>query len=652
MQYYLGVMILDIAILTSLGVFVFLKNPKSRINQVWALSNILIAVWFVCLFLCGFKQIPKSIIFVIIITAHYFSLFGVLFYYHFVLLLIERLDEKRKTLRIYYLSAVVISLVIALFPERFVKDVAYKRWIYYSPIAGPTYFIDMFLIIVILISICYELIAAYREATGYKRNQIKYLFIALFSAMLAACTTIPVAFDIDIYLYGFFLFPLYGISSTYALLKYRLMDVNILIGRTLSSVFILAPMIIFHAVFVSFLQSHGVGYLISNSLSLLILFAVFLLTPFAYTVREAANFLAFRGRYDYQSVLKESTTALVTILELRLLLNYIIGVIVKNLQVPRVSLLLQYEAKGEFKIEASYGLERQVIASYALKSEEGITAYLRERPEIFVRDEMRRALPREAFKRTYGDLHRIGAEVIVPLVYKEELKGVLNLDNKLSGQMYNQDDLDILKSLGAQAAISIENARLYREAITDSLTKLYHHDYFMHRLTEEMERAKREQRPVSLLMMDLDRFKELNDNYGHQLGDLILKKVAHIIMSHARRDEDIPARYGGEEFALILPRVRRGDSLPADHVPDDIKNTARVAERIRREIAELETDCAGQKIRITVSIGFSFYDGADIAFSAHDLIAAADRALYNAKRQGRNRVCTENSAETGAFQTF
>ncbi|MCX6357104.1 MAG: GGDEF domain-containing protein, partial [Candidatus Aureabacteria bacterium] len=184
--------------------------------------------------------------------------------------------------------------------------------------------------------------------------------------------------------------------------------------------------------------------------------------------------------------------------------------------------------------------------------------------------------------------------------------------------------------------VSIENARLYREAITDGLTQLYDHNYIAKRLADELEKARRCKRPLSLLMMDIDHFKQFNDMYGHQLGDVVLKAVAGIIMSSARRGIDVPARYGGEEFALIVPQFwSESPTVQKDHRQD----TLAIAERIREHVAARKIAQGDKEIGITISIGVAFFDGFSDGLSSHDVIEQADKALYRAKMEGRNRVC-------------
>lgn len=177
------------------------------------------------------------------------------------------------------------------------------------------------------------------------------------------------------------------------------------------------------------------------------------------------------------------------------------------------------------------------------------------------------------------------------------------------------------------------NARLAQLAVTDGLTGLYNHRHFHERLTLEVERSQRSGLPLSLLMLDVDHFKQFNDTYGHPAGDEVLRQLARVL-GDARRANDVVARYGGEEFAVILV--------------DTAKFTAaKVAERVReRVIANDFSDAAPRAGRLSVSIGVATFpdDGSD----AEALVRAADTALYTAKRAGRNRVVLSSEGLTVA----
>ena len=154
----------------------------------------------------------------------------------------------------------------------------------------------------------------------------------------------------------------------------------------------------------------------------------------------------------------------------------------------------------------------------------------------------------------------------------------------------------------------------------DGLTGVYNRRYWQQQLGHEVSRAARYEHPLALLLFDLDKFKQLNDDYGHQGGDAVLVELSGIIAG-LLRDSDLLGRYGGEEFGVVLPET-------------DLAGAMLVAQRICKAVAEHQLIFNGQTIRVTVSIGASWYNGQ----TPDELIQQADMALYNAKRQGRNRA--------------
>jgi len=169
-----------------------------------------------------------------------------------------------------------------------------------------------------------------------------------------------------------------------------------------------------------------------------------------------------------------------------------------------------------------------------------------------------------------------------------------------------------------------QQAQLERLSVHDRLTGLYNYSYFVDRLDEEIKRSKRYETPLALIMIDIDHFKEFNDEFGHEKGNRFLKDLAGIIKKKVR-DIDIVARYGGEEFAVLLPNIN--------------KEAKEAAERIRKavEAAEFEGDIEQPVVKKTISAGIAVYP--IDAGNDTELVVKADDALYKAKESGRNMVC-------------
>ena len=218
--------------------------------------------------------------------------------------------------------------------------------------------------------------------------------------------------------------------------------------------------------------------------------------------------------------------------------------------------------------------------------------------------------------------------IAVPLIRGDRTMGVLALYGRSIPEPFVQDDVATLGSFAAQASVAVENVLLHKEAqrlsITDGLTGVWNRRYLQLTLTKEIERAQRFGRPLSVLLMDIDHFKLVNDAHGHQVGDEVLVELTRRTMSTIRGQIDSLARYGGEEFIVVLPETPSdGAKVVADKILAVIRH--------RPFVEDADTG-----VPLTVSIGVAAFpeDGS----TADELVRAADLAMYRAKEAGRDRV--------------
>lgn len=213
----------------------------------------------------------------------------------------------------------------------------------------------------------------------------------------------------------------------------------------------------------------------------------------------------------------------------------------------------------------------------------------------------------------------------VPIIAKEKIRGVMGVGSHRYRE-FPDWEVRMLGTISNQIGMAIENAQLYEHALelafTDSLTGLYNRRYLMEQIEREFIRAERSKSPLSLIMVDLDGLKDINDGYGHHFGDAFLREVGRIIKVNTRAS-DVAARWGGDEFMLLATEA-------------DSASSSKIAERVRSQVGRYRMEINGRKVGITVSAGVVSYPAHASGIS--ELIKNVDEAMYNAKRGGKNQL--------------
>lgn len=229
--------------------------------------------------------------------------------------------------------------------------------------------------------------------------------------------------------------------------------------------------------------------------------------------------------------------------------------------------------------------------------------------------------------KTQGAIRPVSSLVSAPFISEQRFLGIMRLDYPQAG-FYSQDDLRFLVTISDIGAVALENGELFQKtqdlAIHDELTSLYTKGYFLERLREEYKRSVRQERTLSLLLLDIDYFKKYNDKFGHTSGDMVLKTLSHNVTDALKNSSPIIGRFGGEEFCIILSAI-------------DKKRALTLAQQLRVRIEKTKMILRRQATSVTVSIGVAVYP--DDAKDEDELIIKADRAMYAAKQKGRNQVC-------------
>ena len=311
-------------------------------------------------------------------------------------------------------------------------------------------------------------------------------------------------------------------------------------------------------------------------------------------------------------------------LDLEKSLYNIVTKISELIHAQRISIMMVDEKNKHLTIRASKGFDEDDASQVKVLLGEKISGYVAQTGKsLFIPDIEKNP----QFKKKNSPQYTHHSLICVPLISKNEIIGVINVSNKENSDTFTIEDFDTVSNFANYAAISIENSQQYMNVKTltliDDLTGCYNKRFYNDYIEKELERSYRYNRTMSLLMIDIDKFKDVNDTYGHYSGDLFLKEFCKLVVNSIRLP-DMLIRYGGEEFIVILPDTSLDDAC-------------KFAERIRQTVEQtcLLPDIMQNKI-VTVSIGAAEYKK---KITSRELIENVDHALYEAKWKGRNKVC-------------
>jgi diguanylate cyclase (GGDEF)-like protein len=309
----------------------------------------------------------------------------------------------------------------------------------------------------------------------------------------------------------------------------------------------------------------------------------------------------------------------------RVLHQFIVDAAAKTAN-ARLGALSVYHAKeGSITVSATYGYPSETVGHVRIVPGSGIIGgVFSSKKPLLVRDTTR--VPGLTSR---SQRYQTASFMAIPIVAGEDALGVVTLADRSDGRPFTRNDLGAARVITALSSLALVREQLTRlrdelahTAAIDPLTGMFNRRYLHTRLDAELERSRRSGLPVALLMLDVDTFKGINDQMGHQTGDAVLRKVAEIIRRSVRTS-DVCTRYGGDEFAIV--------------VTENAVSAAQTAERIRRRVEAFRWDALGlpPTLHLTISIGLSI---GEVGEAAEGLIGRADRNLYHAKARGRNCV--------------
>ena len=333
-----------------------------------------------------------------------------------------------------------------------------------------------------------------------------------------------------------------------------------------------------------------------------------------------------RRQIERLSLFHEVGKALASTLDLQKILQTVMEKISDFLQPDTWSLLMLDEATQELYFEIAIGSGAHKLKDVRLKLGEGIAGWVAQHGEPLLIEDVKRD-PR--FSRRFDELTQMDTRsvVCVPIRGREKILGVIELVNCLGRESFHQEDVPILKSLADYAAIALENARyvqrIHELTITDDCTALYNARHLNFVLDAEIYRSTRYNYEFSVIFLDLDHFKQINDTHGHLVGSKLLWMIGDIIKGHLRLI-DYAFRYGGDEFVVLLPQTTKKNSLMVVRRLKDLLNSK-----------VFFTD-EGLNIKVTASFGVASFPGD--GRTRKELLRMADEAMYLVKNTTRNNI--------------
>jgi diguanylate cyclase (GGDEF)-like protein len=336
--------------------------------------------------------------------------------------------------------------------------------------------------------------------------------------------------------------------------------------------------------------------------------------------------LELRATTKRLSILTDIVKTANSILEPKKVTELIMAKIQQLIPSEAWSMLMVDEARQELTFELALGEKAKDVSGFRVKIGEGVAGWVAQTGKPTIVNDTSKD-PRFTGRFDNETNFETRSILCAPLISRGRTIGVVEIINRLGTLRFTQADLEILLTLVEPCAIAIENAILFQRTeqltITDDLTKLFNSRYLNLYIGREIKRCKRHGIPLSVIFLDLDGFKGVNDQYGHLAGSRTLAEVG-LILAEAVRESDILARYGGDEFVVVLPETPPSGALV-------------IAERIRKSI-ETHSFLEGQGLRARISASFGIASYPDHALTPEGLIQKADQAMYRVKEKDKNGI--------------
>ena len=445
-----------------LGTIVYFKNRERLLNKTWFLLSVCIAIWsfFYGVTITTFNE---TLALFSARMLNYGAMFIPIFYLHFIFCLLGQENCRKTFINTAYILAIFLLAVTVSFPKYFVPSVSPKFSFRYYANPGFLFYIYiafwMFYVTYPFIILCTSI----KKHSGVIQNQLKYVMIASIMGFTAGATTFLGVYSDKIYPFGMPFVFLYLLVITYAIAKYQLMDINIVIKKSTVYGYLSFLVLIPAMVVIIFAQKFFFSK-IDYSFTFLVFVMFFLVAILFLKIKprleESVEKKLFKRKYEYKKTLSKLSKIVISFLDETELLKKTSSIFIQDLEIENISFFLISKGKRVYTLRAF----RNIIPKIRKFPQNDIFfKWLKEDGKIIVKEELERFKDDSKNKLIVERLNSMESEVCIPLITRDELIGIVNLGKKRSGDMYSHEDLELLANFANQAAIALQNARLYED---------------------------------------------------------------------------------------------------------------------------------------------------------------------------------------------
>ena len=602
-----------------IGIFVIIKDRKALVNRTWFLLCLSTAIWAL-----GYAEVQLSPDkFTALFWGRYFlysgAIFIPVFYLHFIL---SFLNVKRTKLLLASYIFAVILLYLDITTPFLIKDIVPKLQFKYYADPGSLYFLFLLFFASCIFYSFWLMLSYYNKVSVYKRNQLKYILFASVIGFGGGATNYPLIYNIPIFPFGQLLVFFYPLIITYAILKYRLMNITIVVTRT--GVFIAVYTLVLGLPFILAVsgrkwlaESLGASWWIAP-LSLMAVLAT--AGPFVYIfLQKRAEAMFLREQQEYQRVLRKAANEITRIHKMDKLLDLITNLFVNPVKVARFGMYLFDKASACFLLKSNYNLKKEQPSS--ISGENVLIEWLRREKEIMVYEEVKRKaqeMPGPVFEELAKQMRNLDASILIPCFLDNELTIIISLGDKLSKRVYTVEDLNAFSILAGQIALAIKDASLYES------------------MEEQVRQRTKELVKVQKQLIQTEKLATIGTLAGgvaHEINNplaAILMNAQMLIASGKIQDED-----DKEALELIEESVKRCQNIVQKLMSyarkpskKDVASTLKLDAVVKKAVSFLEYQLKQDNIDIVTDIDD---DAHLILGNANELEQVVTNIVLNAK---------------------